>query len=78
MEVSVSRLLASYDARNDLFLEAKHLVEDQFPDASVDAKLKAIATLVGAYCQLFAAQKLGSDLYGGLNEIADATDQTGE
>ena len=62
----------SRDARNDLFLEAKYLVEDQFPDVSGEAKLQAITRLVLAYSQLLAARRIASDTYSGLSEATAA------
>jgi hypothetical protein len=58
--------------RQKLFLEAKYLVEDQFPNVSDEHKAALIGQLVSAYCTLHAAQKIADEISGGRNSIAEA------
>jgi len=50
--------------RTKMFLEAKYLVDEQFPSATDEAKMGLIGSLVTAHSILLAGQMVGEELGG--------------
>ena len=75
---SLDSPFSSARGRTELFLEAKYLVEEQFPSASDEAKMNLIGQLVNAHARLSAAERLAHEVSGALDEISSAIRESGE
>ena len=58
--------------RTKLFLEARDLVQDYFPESSNEAKMRLIGDLVPAHATMLAGKHIGSEVSSSLIDVATA------
>ncbi len=63
--------------RDRLFLEARQLVNDQFPEAPDEAKMALIGNLVIAFATLFSADRIANEISGSLADVGLAIREVG-
>ena len=62
-----------YERGRDLmFFEAKRRVEEQFPDASIEAKMGLIGAMIKAHAILIGTAKLAEDISSSSGDISAA------
>ncbi len=70
--------ITSLGTRDQIFFEAKNLVNDQFPDASEASRMQLIGDLVRGYSTLVAGQYVGDEVSRVLVDISGSIREAGE
>ncbi|GLS86814.1 hypothetical protein GCM10010873_17880 [Cypionkella aquatica] len=64
--------------RVKMFLEAKNLVDEQYPAARDEAKMQLIGQLVEAHAVLLAGKQIAAEISGSVFDLANAVREVGD